>query len=172
SEVTYSVVAGGVGGVFVVDARAGGLTLTTPLDFEARQSYEVVVEGQAGVERAYAHVMVLVTDVNDEPPAFSRPLYETQITEEDDRHLPKPILQVAAVDRDASDEGRLRYMLRGRRRRRRRRQQVLHQRDVRPHPAAQGRIAALIIGLLVSLSICQSVFTLICICVYLYKYIY
>ncbi|XP_047482155.1 putative neural-cadherin 2 [Penaeus chinensis] len=113
SEVTYSVVAGGVGGVFVVDARAGGLTLRTPLDFEARQSYEVVVEGQAGAERAYAHVMVLVTDVNDEPPTFSRPLYETQITEEDDRHLPKPILQVAAVDRDASDEGRLRYMLRG-----------------------------------------------------------
>lgn len=52
------------------------------------------MEGQAGAERAYAHVMVLVTDVNDEPPAFSRPLYETQITEEDDRHLPKPILQV------------------------------------------------------------------------------
>jgi hypothetical protein len=32
--------------------------------------------------------------VNDNPPVFDRPTYETQITEEDDRNLPKRVLQV------------------------------------------------------------------------------
>lgn len=50
--------------------------------------------GQAGEERAFARVLVSVRDQNDLPPAFPRPVFETQITEEDDRHLPKAILQV------------------------------------------------------------------------------
>lgn len=33
-------------------------------------------------------------DVNDNPPVFERPTYRTQITEEDDRNLPKRVLQV------------------------------------------------------------------------------
>ena len=32
--------------------------------------------------------------MNDNPPVFDRPTYETQITEEDDRNLPKRVLQV------------------------------------------------------------------------------
>jgi len=39
-------------------------------------------------------VLIRVKDVNDHPPVFDRPVYETQITEEDDRQLPKKILQV------------------------------------------------------------------------------
>ena len=42
-------------------------------------------------------VVIHVKDVNDNPPLFDRPLYETQITEEDDRSLPKNILQVSTV---------------------------------------------------------------------------
>lgn len=34
-------------------------------------------------------------DVNDNPPVFERPTYRTQITEEDDRNLPKRVLQVS-----------------------------------------------------------------------------
>lgn len=32
--------------------------------------------------------------MNDNPPVFERPTYRTQITEEDDRNLPKRVLQV------------------------------------------------------------------------------
>jgi hypothetical protein len=32
--------------------------------------------------------------ITDNPPVFDRPTYETQITEEDDRNLPKRVLQV------------------------------------------------------------------------------
>jgi len=40
--------------------------------------------------------MVNVTSfsITDNPPVFDRPTYETQITEEDDRNLPKRVLQV------------------------------------------------------------------------------
>lgn len=37
--------------------------------------------------------MIHVKDVNDNPPVFERPTYRTQITEEDDRNLPKRVLQ-------------------------------------------------------------------------------
>lgn len=39
-------------------------------------------------------VVIHVKDVNDNPPVFERPTYKTQITEEDDRNLPKSIVQV------------------------------------------------------------------------------
>ena len=42
----------------------------------------------------YTTIVIHVNDVNDNPPVFDRPTYETQITEEDDRMLPKRVLQV------------------------------------------------------------------------------
>lgn len=50
--------------------------------------------GAAGGERTQGRVNLLVGDVNDNPPFLTRPFYETQVTEEDDRHLPKTIVQV------------------------------------------------------------------------------
>ena len=38
-----------------------------------------------------------VNDVNDNPPVFDRATYEIQITEEDDRNLPKRVLKVLNV---------------------------------------------------------------------------
>ncbi|XP_042237522.1 putative neural-cadherin 2 isoform X2 [Homarus americanus] len=111
--VMYGVVAGAVGGLFTVGAYSGNLTLTAPLDYETKHMYEVILSALAGEERAFVRVGVRVLDANDQSPTFSRPLFETQITEEDDRHLPKPILQVSAVDGDVSDQGRLLYTLTG-----------------------------------------------------------
>jgi hypothetical protein len=45
----------------------------------------------------YTTVVIHVKDVNDNPPVFDRPTYEAQITEEDDRNLPKRILQVSQL---------------------------------------------------------------------------
>jgi hypothetical protein len=45
----------------------------------------------------FTTVLIHIKDVNDNPPTFDRPTYETQITEEDDRHVPKRILQVIAI---------------------------------------------------------------------------
>lgn len=53
------------------------------------------MEAQAGDESSEARVVVWVEDQNDHAPVFPTSLHETQITEEDDRHLPKTILTVS-----------------------------------------------------------------------------
>lgn len=40
-------------------------------------------------------MVIHVKDVNDNPPVFERPTYRTQITEEDDRNLPKSVLRAS-----------------------------------------------------------------------------
>ena len=57
---------------------------------------ELVVEvrGSSG-EGSQARVLVQVGDRNEHAPYFPRALHETQITEEDDRHLPKTVLTVS-----------------------------------------------------------------------------
>lgn len=42
-------------------------------------------------------MVIHVKDVNDNPPVFERPTYRTQITEEDDRNLPKRVLQAGVI---------------------------------------------------------------------------
>ena len=44
---------------------------------------------------AKTRVIINVEDSNEFSPIFPRNSHETQITEEDDRHLPKPILTVS-----------------------------------------------------------------------------
>ncbi|KAK8392619.1 hypothetical protein O3P69_014799 [Scylla paramamosain] len=92
----------------------GVLSLQRPLDYEETQQCELVVEvrGSSG-EGSQARVLVQVGDRNEHAPYFPRALHETQITEEDDRHLPKTVLTVSAVDGDAGGHGRLVYSLSG-----------------------------------------------------------
>lgn len=61
----------------------------------------------------YTVVVIHVKDVNDNPPVFERPTYRTQITEEDDRNLPKRILQVKASDGDKDRPQNIVYFLTG-----------------------------------------------------------
>ncbi len=53
----------------------------------------------------YTTVVIHVNDVNDNPPVFDRPTYETQITEEDDRNLPKRVLKVVYSTHHATSRG-------------------------------------------------------------------
>ncbi|XP_071516704.1 putative neural-cadherin 2 [Panulirus ornatus] len=101
-------------GCFFLHPTTGRLSLYKPLDYEERQEYDLVLEARAGEARNEARVVVRVVDQNDHAPVFPRSLHETQITEEDDRHLPKTILtQVTATDGDTGVYGRLRYSLTG-----------------------------------------------------------
>lgn len=53
--------------------------------------------------------MIHVKDVNDNPPVFDRPTYEAQITEEDDRNLPKRILQVSNLEQKTANTYHIYY---------------------------------------------------------------
>ncbi|GLH00437.1 Neural-cadherin [Gryllus bimaculatus] len=59
--------------------------------------YELRLAASDNLKENYTTVVIHVKDVNDNPPVFERPTYRTQITEEDDRNLPKRVLQVLAT---------------------------------------------------------------------------
>ncbi|XP_071548441.1 LOW QUALITY PROTEIN: putative neural-cadherin 2 [Panulirus ornatus] len=111
--VEFRIKEGNEDGLFSLDSLSGRLSLHQPLDYEEQQQHELVVEAGVGEARSEAKVVVRVRDVNDHIPAFPRTLHETQITEEDDRHLPKTILTVRATDEDAGEFGHLHYTLSG-----------------------------------------------------------
>jgi hypothetical protein len=56
--------------------------------------YKLRLVASDNLNENYTTVVIHIKDVNDNPPAFDRPTYETQIIEEDDRVLPKRVLQV------------------------------------------------------------------------------
>lgn len=56
--------------------------------------YELRLTASDNLKENYTTVVIHVKDVNDNPPVFERPNYRTQITEEDDRTLPKRVLGV------------------------------------------------------------------------------
>ncbi len=61
--------------------------------------YELRLVASDNLNENYTKIVIHVNDVNDNPPVFDRPTYETQITEEDDRNLPKRVLKVNRQER-------------------------------------------------------------------------
>lgn len=59
--------------------------------------YKLRLVASDNLNENHTTVVIHVKDVNDNPPLFDRPTYETQITEEDDRNLPKRVLQVTST---------------------------------------------------------------------------
>lgn len=63
---------------------AGLMTLVAPLDFEVSREYYLSVEGSRGKSSLsdITTVIINVTDVNDNAPAFERGDYSTEISED------------------------------------------------------------------------------------------
>uniref|UniRef100_T1J0L7 Neural-cadherin n=1 Tax=Strigamia maritima TaxID=126957 RepID=T1J0L7_STRMM len=75
--------------------------------------FELRLVASDNLNENFTTVVIHVKDVNDNPPVFDRPTYETQITEEDDRNLPKRVLQVTATDGDRDRPQNIVYFLTG-----------------------------------------------------------
>ncbi|NXY39334.1 PCDGF protein, partial [Pomatorhinus ruficollis] len=97
-------------------ASAGGsykqpeLVLERALDREKQSSFELVLTAVDGGEPARSgtvQVRVNVTDANDNPPVFSKSVYEARVAE----NLPvgSLVLQVRATDADGGSNGRVFY---------------------------------------------------------------
>lgn len=67
------------------------------VSFVSLFQYELRLTASDSLEENNTTVVIHVKDVNDNPPVFERPNYRTQITEEDDRNLPKRVLGVMTV---------------------------------------------------------------------------
>ncbi|KAG8330090.1 beta-catenin binding [Homalodisca vitripennis] len=112
TNIRYEIAGGNVGGAFSVDQN-GVLRVAGPVDYETRKLYELRLAASYNSTISFTTVEVLVRDVNDNPPVFERPAYKTQITEEDDRNLPKRVLKVVAVDGDIDRPQNIIYSLTG-----------------------------------------------------------
>ncbi|KAK0142930.1 Protocadherin Fat 2 [Merluccius polli] len=110
-QILYSIVAGNDDGRFLLDRHTGLLTLAGPLDYEVRREYYVSIEGSRG--RAgladVAMVIVNVTDVNDNVPAFQRADYSAHVAES--LTPGDAVLQVVATDQDGPLHSLLRYSI-------------------------------------------------------------
>ncbi|NWU16153.1 PCDGE protein, partial [Cephalopterus ornatus] len=89
------------------------LVLERALDREKHSSFELVltaVDGGDPARSGTVQVRVNVTDANDNPPVFSKKMYEARVAE----NLPAEslVLQVRATDADAESNGRVSYSFR------------------------------------------------------------
>ncbi|XP_063025251.1 protocadherin gamma-B5-like [Melospiza melodia melodia] len=90
--------------------KQAGLVLERPLDREKQSSFELVLTAVDGGEPARSGTVLIrinVTDANDNPPVFSKTLYEARVAE----NLPAGslVLQVQATDADVGSNGRVSY---------------------------------------------------------------
>ncbi|XP_032929355.1 protocadherin gamma-B5-like [Catharus ustulatus] len=86
------------------------LVLERVLDREKQSSFELVlmaVDGGDPARSGTVQVLINVTDLNDNPPVFSKGVYEARVAE----NLPVEslVLQVRATDADAGSNGRVSY---------------------------------------------------------------
>ncbi|KAM4892811.1 protocadherin gamma-B5-like [Sylvia borin] len=86
------------------------LVLERVLDREKQSSFELVltaVDGGDPARSGTVQVLINVTDANDNPPVFSKSLYEARVAE----NLPveSVVLRVRATDADAGSNGRVSY---------------------------------------------------------------
>ncbi|XP_077381246.1 protocadherin-23 [Festucalex cinctus] len=94
---------------FRIHPRSGWLYLADDLDYERESTYRFRVAAKSGEANATAAVVVLVLDVNDNAPLFSRATYYLVLPEG-----PSPqglVGQVTATDRDAGKNAQLSYIL-------------------------------------------------------------
>nr|CAD7453923.1 unnamed protein product [Timema tahoe] len=113
APILYDITSGNTGGVFAVEETTGAIYVDGPLDYETKKKYELRLVASVDMKENHTTVVIHVKDLNDNPPLFERPTYRTQITEEDDRNLPKRVLQVRANDADKDRPLDIVYFLTG-----------------------------------------------------------
>ncbi|NXP24429.1 PCD23 protein, partial [Scytalopus superciliaris] len=101
-QVTYHILSGNENKAFVLDKITGLLTTAHLLDREIQECYNLTVMALDDGSPALSAMQVLtivVLDVNDETPIFTKQLYETAVRE--NKNPGEFVIKVEAVDRDA-----------------------------------------------------------------------
>ncbi|XP_049902259.1 neural-cadherin [Epinephelus moara] len=105
---------------FDIDSRSGTIVTRASFDREQKASYLIEVQSQDGSESARpgqqgqpntdtAYVRIFITDVNDNAPAFARPVYEVSV--EEDKEVGFVLITVTANDEDEGANAKLRYQI-------------------------------------------------------------
>uniref|UniRef100_A0A8C4TK00 Cadherin domain-containing protein n=1 Tax=Erpetoichthys calabaricus TaxID=27687 RepID=A0A8C4TK00_ERPCA len=107
---TYSLTKhGNPGNKFVIDRYTGVISLAEALDYEENSHYTVQIVVSDSIHETQAELIVLVLDVNDNPPIFTQNLY--QITLPEDTPVDSYVLTVSAIDRDSGLNAEISFRL-------------------------------------------------------------
>ncbi|KAG7464992.1 hypothetical protein MATL_G00171450 [Megalops atlanticus] len=100
APVVYAIISGNEHGKFEIVSETGALFVNGSLDFERCHEYYLSVEGARGKSSLsdIAMVIINITDINDNPPVFSRGDYSAEISE--DISPGDIVMQVSADDLD------------------------------------------------------------------------
>nr|XP_060634795.1 protocadherin-23 [Anolis sagrei ordinatus] len=98
---------GNPGMKFAVDQHKGIVMLVNPLDFEENLQLELLITVSDSVHQTTEQLLILLSDVNDNPPVFTQDIYQVLIPEL--RSIDDSILTVCATDRDSEHNGKISY---------------------------------------------------------------
>ena len=110
AAITYLILTAGNATEFSITSN-GSLILTSTLDREATSTYLLIVEAADGGSPSLSsvlQVMVVVTDVNDNPPVFSQDSVSVSVSES--LPLNSTLLTLNASDRDIGQNAQLLFM--------------------------------------------------------------
>ncbi|EPY83038.1 protocadherin Fat 3 [Camelus ferus] len=96
---------------FNIDFDTGVLKVISPLDYEVTSVYKLTVRASDALTGARAEVTVdlLINDVNDNPPIFNQPTYNTTLSEAS--LIGTPVLQVVSTDADSENNKMVHYQI-------------------------------------------------------------
>ncbi|KAK4302799.1 hypothetical protein Pmani_025146 [Petrolisthes manimaculis] len=107
--VLYTIVGGNTDQLFSIDFATGVVQTAARLDYEVTHSHNLTVRARDPVTGSHtdAHVAVKVTDVNDNPPEFTKYIFKGEVSE---AAAPgHEVLKVVAQDVDTGVGGQVHY---------------------------------------------------------------
>lgn len=107
----YSIVAGNDEKMFIIDSRTGKVYTSAVLDYEAKQSYDLLVQVSDGINTAVAPLLVNLVDINDNSPQFTHEVYNFTVVEELGVNI--TVGTVLAIDKDSGKNSEIHYSIIG-----------------------------------------------------------
>ena len=111
-QVDYSLIDNPALSLFSLNSTTGDITLSSSLDYETASMFSLLVSAiDSGVpsRSAVSEILVMVLDVNDNPPVFSQPQYSGVIEENVARG--QSILQLVVSDNDTEINSQINYVI-------------------------------------------------------------
>lgn len=115
-KVHYDIAGGNIGQAFEVHEQLGEIRISrTGLDYETLPQYELWVSARDSDDPSLAsatHIVVNVSDYNDNHPVFDHSVYNVSIMEELELFPAPLVARVHATDRDSNQNSEISYHLR------------------------------------------------------------
>ncbi|XP_023209390.1 protocadherin Fat 4-like, partial [Centruroides sculpturatus] len=108
---SYNIVGGNDENQFTIDPKTGRIHTAVVMDFEKRQSYDLVVQASDGINSVVAGLTVHIVDINDQQPRFIHNIYNFSVFEELQANL--TVGSVLAIDADSGKNALVQYKILG-----------------------------------------------------------